>query len=107
MPNVIGKLAAQTHLPAWLMVILFGAAAASVAVAGIAVYRWRLRQEMHGEIRAIMREYMPLDSGDASELGSGLLGGGGFGGQYMSAAPEGSGSGLTELSPKARGGGPL
>ena len=29
-------------------------------------YRWRLQREMRGEIRAIMREYMPLPAG-ASE----------------------------------------
>lgn len=31
-------------------------------MAGLVVYRWRMRAEMQSEIRAIMREYLPLDT---------------------------------------------
>lgn len=99
-PNTLGKLVAQTHLPAWVMAVMFAVIAALVAGTGVAVYRWRIRQEMRGEIRAIMREYMPLDSADASELGSGLLGvrkkagiGRGLATVPVSASASGSGSG--------------
>lgn len=62
-----------SSLPTWLAVLLASAAVASISLAGVLVYRWRMRQEMASEIRAIMREYMPLDTSDA-ELGQGLLG---------------------------------
>jgi len=62
----------HTLIPAWLSVILFTASVASVSVAGIAVYKWRMQRHMEGEIRAIMREYMPLPAGeDAAEAGRG------------------------------------
>ena len=74
-----GKL---THLPGWLIALLFCASTASLAVAGIAVYRWRMHRDlMQGEIRAIMREYMPLPAGeDFAEAGIGRGGSMGFGG---------------------------
>jgi hypothetical protein len=71
----LGKAAAQTHLPAWMMALLFAAAVASLSLAGVAAYRWRMRRDMHSEIRAIMRDYMPLDSQPGEESGRGLLGG--------------------------------
>ncbi|KAJ0027271.1 hypothetical protein Pint_35074 [Pistacia integerrima] len=40
--------------------LIFGLAAA--AVAGYAVYKYRIRRYMDSEIRAIMAQYMPLDS---------------------------------------------
>ncbi|KDD73038.1 hypothetical protein H632_c2605p1 [Helicosporidium sp. ATCC 50920] len=30
------------------------------SAAGFALYRWKMRDQMHSEIRAIMRDYMPL-----------------------------------------------
>lgn len=71
-PNALGRVAAQTHLPAWLVAIVFIAAVSSLTVAGVVAYRYRMRQDMHGEIRAIMREYLPL-AGDDSEAQRGLL----------------------------------
>lgn len=62
----------HTRIPGWLSAILFFASVASVSVAGVAVYRWRMQRDMEGEIRAIMREYMPLPAGeDAAEAGRG------------------------------------
>jgi hypothetical protein len=74
-PNALGRMAAQTHLPAWIVALIFAAVATSLSVAGVVAYRWRMQREMHGEIRAIMREYLPL-AGDegAAEMGRGLLG---------------------------------
>ena len=37
---------------------------ACVAAAGYALYRWRLQKHMHDEIRAIMSNYLPLDTPD-------------------------------------------
>ena len=37
---------------------------ACVAAAGYALYRWRLRKHMSDEIRAIMSDYLPLDTPD-------------------------------------------
>lgn len=36
------------------------------AVGGLFAYRWRLRREMHDEIRSIMRDYLPLGGGTAA-----------------------------------------
>lgn len=59
-----------TNVPGWMMAVLFCASVASLSVAGIAFYRWKMHQSMQGEIRAIMREYMPLPGGDdAAEAG--------------------------------------
>ena len=66
------------RLPVWLVVLLFCACVASVSVAGGVYYRQRMKREMQGEIRSIMREYMPLPDGEgdaaaatASEEGQG------------------------------------
>lgn len=77
LPNETSR-AGATAIPAWLSAVLFSAAVASLSVAGIAVYRWRMRQEMQGEIRAIMREYMPLpETEEAAAAEAGRGGGGG------------------------------
>lgn len=46
----------------WLMAFLVLASIAAVCVAGYAIYRHRIRSYMDSEIRAIMSQYMPLDS---------------------------------------------
>lgn len=74
-PNALGRMAAQTHLPAWVVALIFAAVATTLSVTGVVAYRWRMQREMHGEIRAIMREYLPLAGDESSaEMGRGLLG---------------------------------
>lgn len=60
-------------LPAWLLVLLFGAFAVVLSLGGVGLYKWRLRREMQDEIRSIMRQYMPLDDDTDKELGESLL----------------------------------
>jgi hypothetical protein len=43
------------------------AAVCIVAGAGVVVYKLRIRSAMHQEIRAIMAQYMPLESQDLPE----------------------------------------
>jgi hypothetical protein len=38
----------------------------AMALAGYAAYRFRLRNAMHQEIRAIMAQYMPLENQEGS-----------------------------------------
>jgi hypothetical protein len=73
LPNIFKG---ATRLPTWILVLTVLAAAATLSAAGLALYRWRLRREMAGEIRAIMREYMPLDGQEDAESRRGLLSGG-------------------------------
>lgn len=51
--------------PAWAVFLIIVGVVGTVAGAGYAVYRYRIRQAMHQEIRAIMAQYMPL--GEDSE----------------------------------------
>ena len=44
----------------FLWVVFFGLAATGIA--GYAVYKYRIRRYMDSEIRAIMAQYMPLES---------------------------------------------
>ena len=53
-------------MPTWLVVVLVLASVGSIALAGFVVYRLRLRNAMHQEIRDIMRQYMPLDSAEGA-----------------------------------------
>lgn len=46
----------------WMAVFLILAALAGFCVAGYAIYKYRIRSYMDSEIRAIMAQYMPLDS---------------------------------------------
>ena len=82
-----GTAGGHTRIPGWLSAVLFFASVASMSVAGIAVYRWRMRRDMEGEIRDIMREYMPLPAGDdAAEAGRGSSFFGGVNGRKKAAA---------------------
>lgn len=78
-----------SRLPAWLWALLVVASVVLVSLAGMFVYRWRLRREMQAEVHAIMREYLPLGSTDAdtAALSESLLNrspgrGGGSGGSF-------------------------
>ncbi|KAJ7528163.1 hypothetical protein O6H91_16G087300 [Diphasiastrum complanatum] len=52
----------------WVVALIVLAALAVAAVAGYIVYKYRLRSYMDSEIRAIMAQYMPLDSqGDVNQ----------------------------------------
>lgn len=53
-PGLCLPTAAASAMPAWLAVLLVLAAVVSTSVAGIAIYRWRSRNAMEDEIRAIM-----------------------------------------------------
>lgn len=55
----IGKGSARIS---WTVVILVLAAVAGICVGGYGFYKYRLRSYMDSEIRAIMAQYMPLDS---------------------------------------------
>jgi hypothetical protein len=86
----------NTRIPGWLSAMLFFASVASMSVAGIAVYRWRMQRDMEGEIRAIMKEYMPLPAGDdAVEAGRG----GGRGSSFYSGGGGGGGSRMNGKTP--------
>ena len=49
-------------MPAWSVVVTVLGVLAMAGVAGYGLYRWRIRSAMHQEIRAIMAQYMPLES---------------------------------------------
>lgn len=49
-------------LHTWAVVLIVFACLGVVAGAGYVAYRLRLRSAMHQEIRAIMAQYMPLES---------------------------------------------
>ena len=49
-------------LAAWAVLLIVGVAAAALAAAGFAVYKYRIKSQMHTEIRDIMSQYMPLES---------------------------------------------
>ena len=53
---------AHAGLHTWAVVLIVFACLGVVAGAGYAAYRLRLRSAMHQEIRAIMAQYMPLES---------------------------------------------
>ena len=57
----ISKSAAQAK-SAWAAVWLSLIGLAMVAAGGYLFYKYRIRQYMDSEIRAIMAQYMPLDS---------------------------------------------
>jgi hypothetical protein len=44
----------------WSLLLVVIGVAAVVGAVGYGVYRFRIRTAMHDEIRAIMRQYMPL-----------------------------------------------
>ncbi|KAI5075574.1 hypothetical protein GOP47_0009650 [Adiantum capillus-veneris] len=46
----------------WFAIFVIVAAMVGICVAGYAVYKYRIRSYMDSEIRAIMAQYMPLDS---------------------------------------------
>lgn len=46
----------------WTVAILALAAVAAICIGGYGVYKYRIRSYMDSEIRAIMAQYMPLDS---------------------------------------------
>ncbi|KAK2079717.1 hypothetical protein QBZ16_002112 [Prototheca wickerhamii] len=50
-----------------------GPAGLSLSIAGVAIYRWKSQSAMQDEIRAIMRDYMPLDDRADPEAGAKLL----------------------------------
>lgn len=50
------------------MIVIVFACLGVAAVAGYAAYRYRLRSAMHQEIRAIMAQYMPLESQEGQAL---------------------------------------
>lgn len=56
-----------------MVVLVVLAVAAALAGGGFLAYRLRLRTLMQAEVRAIMREYMPL--GDSEGGGGGRSGG--------------------------------
>ena len=53
---------ARTGLHSWAVVLIVFACLGVVGGAGYVAYRLRLRSAMHQEIRAIMAQYMPLES---------------------------------------------
>lgn len=44
-----------------------GFAAVLLAAVGFGVYKYRIRSQMHSEIRAIMSQYMPLENEGTQE----------------------------------------
>lgn len=54
-------------LALWAVLLIVVAAAAVLAAGGFAVYKYRIRTQMHQEIRAIMSQYMPLESDGTHE----------------------------------------
>ncbi|KAL4853658.1 Vacuolar-sorting receptor 1 [Chlorella vulgaris] len=62
-----------SRLPAWLIAMLIVASVVAVSVAGLFVYRWKLRREMQLEIRSIMREYLPVSGTDADRAEAAAL----------------------------------
>ncbi|KAL3159117.1 hypothetical protein ABBQ32_011113 [Trebouxia sp. C0010 RCD-2024] len=49
-------------LAAWAVLLIVGFAASVLAAVGFGVYKYRIRSQMHSEIRAIMSQYMPLEN---------------------------------------------
>lgn len=54
-------------LALWSVLLIVVGAAAVLAAGGFAVYKYRIRSQMHQEIRAIMSQYMPLESDGTQE----------------------------------------
>ncbi|KAA6422834.1 MAG: vacuolar-sorting receptor 1-like isoform 1, partial [Trebouxia sp. A1-2] len=52
----------------WSLAAASGAAAVLAILAGYAIQRFRIRQEMHEEIHEIMRQYMPLSSAEDAHV---------------------------------------
>ncbi|KAG0592962.1 hypothetical protein KC19_1G293800 [Ceratodon purpureus] len=57
----ISKKSQQSKI-GWVVFLIVLVAVATLAVGGYVVYKYRLRSYMDSEIRAIMAQYMPLDS---------------------------------------------
>ena len=55
-------LLAAGGLAAWAVLLIVGFAASILAAVGFGVYKYRIRSQMHSEIRAIMSQYMPLEN---------------------------------------------
>jgi len=58
----ISKLESQQSRVGWVVSFIVLAGMAVLAVGGYVIYKYRLRSYMDSEIRAIMAQYMPLDS---------------------------------------------
>ena len=54
--------AAAGGLALWAVLMIVVAAAAVLAAGGFAIYKYRIRTQMHQEIRDIMSQYMPLEN---------------------------------------------
>ena len=54
-------------LSAWAVLLIVAFAATLLAAAGFGVYKYRIRSQMHSEIRAIMSQYMPLENEGAQD----------------------------------------
>ncbi len=54
-------------LALWAVLLIVVGAAGVLAAGGFAVYKYRIRTQMHQEIRAIMSQYMPLESDGTQE----------------------------------------
>ena len=54
-------------LAAWAVLLIVASAAAILAAGGFAVYKYHIRSQMNTEIRAIMSQYMPLESDGTQE----------------------------------------
>ena len=53
---------ARAGLHTWAVILIVFSCLGVVALVGYGAYRYRLRSAMHQEIRAIMAQYMPLES---------------------------------------------
>lgn len=59
----------------WSVLLVTLAASGIIAGAGFAVYKYRIRYQMHQEVRQIMSQYMPLESDGNTEEKETLQGG--------------------------------
>ena len=57
--------------PVWAVLSIVAGSFILVGLAGYGIYRYRLRGEMHQEIRDIMAQYMPLEDSEGGTLDPG------------------------------------
>lgn len=66
-PEATVQCFAAGGLSAWAVLLIVALAASLFAAAGFGVYKYRIRSQMHSEIRAIMSQYMPLENEGTQE----------------------------------------
>lgn len=59
----------------WSVLLVVLAASGVIAAGGFAVYKYRIKYQMHQEVRQIMSQYMPLESDGTTEEKDTLQGG--------------------------------